>query len=186
MYHAASSSPSHTAHLLLHSSIRRVQHSVIESVVYCTTSSSSFYSTRQQSERFRQRETGGVPGREEGVIERNKMAGRGGPFGGHFGAPYPRGGPPQGGPPQSGQAGGPLQGGQVAWDPQAVPRGTRWGPPMVPRPRQQQQPRFSGQQQPGFAGQQQPGFAGQQQSGFNGQQQPGFIGPAGAQGWQVS
>ena len=63
VYHAASSSPSHTAQLLLHRSIRRIQHSVIEPVVYCTTSSSSSCSTRQQSERFRQRETSGVPGR---------------------------------------------------------------------------------------------------------------------------
>ena len=47
------------------------------------------------------------------------MAGRGGPFWGPFGAPYPRGGPPQGGPPQSGQAGGPPQGGQVGWGPQS-------------------------------------------------------------------
>ena len=37
VFHAASSSPSHTAQLLLNSSIRRVQHSIIESVVYCTT-----------------------------------------------------------------------------------------------------------------------------------------------------
>ena len=63
-------------------------------VVYCTTSSRSFFSTRQQSERFLQIETGGVPGRGGGVIGGNKMAGRGGPFGGPFGAPYPRGGPP--------------------------------------------------------------------------------------------
>ena len=118
VYHAASSSTSHIAQLLLHSSIRRIQHSVVESVVYCTTSSSSSFSTRQHSERFRQRETGGVPGRGGGVIGENNMAGRGGPFWGPFGAPYPRGGPPQGGPSQSGQAGGPPQGGQVGWGPQ--------------------------------------------------------------------
>ena len=45
------------------------------------------------------------------------MAGKGGPFWGPFGAPYPRGGPPQGGPPQSGQAA--PQGGQVGWGPQS-------------------------------------------------------------------
>ena len=118
MYHAASSSPSHTAQLLLHGSVRRIQHSVVESVVYCTTSSSSSYSTRQQSERFRQRETGGIPGRGGGVIGGNMMAGRGGRFGGTFGTPCPRGGPPQCGPPQSGQARGPPQGGQVGWGPQ--------------------------------------------------------------------
>ena len=73
VYHAASSSPSHTVQLLLHSSVRRIQHSVVESVVYCTASSSSSYSTRQQSERFRQRETGGVPGRGGGVIGGNTM-----------------------------------------------------------------------------------------------------------------
>ena len=87
VYHAASSSPSHTAQLLLHSSIRRIQHSVVEFVAYCTTASSSSFSTRQQSERFRQRETGGVPGRGGGVIEGNNMAGRRGPFGGPFVAP---------------------------------------------------------------------------------------------------
>ena len=80
VYHAASSSPSHIAQLLLHSSIRRIQHSVVESVVYCTTSSCLSYSTRQQSERFHQREAGGVPGRGGAVIEGNNMAGRGGPF----------------------------------------------------------------------------------------------------------
>ena len=118
MYHAASSSPSHTAQLLLHSSIGRIQHSVVESVVYCTTPSSSSYSARPQSERFRQVETGGVPGRGGAVIGGNNMAGRGGPFWGPSGAPYPRGGPPQGGPLQSGQARGPPQGGQVGWGPQ--------------------------------------------------------------------
>ena len=73
VYHAASSSPSHTAQLLLHRSIRRIQHSVIEPVVYCTTSSSLSCSTRQQSERFRQTETGGVPrkGGEECLEGRN-------------------------------------------------------------------------------------------------------------------
>ena len=75
MYHAASSSPSHTAQLLLHSSNCRVQHSVVESVVYCTTSSSSSCSTRHQRERFRQRETGGVPGRGGGVIGEKNITG---------------------------------------------------------------------------------------------------------------
>ena len=66
----------------------------------------------------RQSETGGVPGMGGGVIGGNNMAGRGGPFWGPLGAPYPRGGPPQGGPSQSGQAGGPPHGGQVGWGPQ--------------------------------------------------------------------
>ena len=128
------------------------------------------------------------------------MEGRGGPFGGCFGAPYPRGGPPQECSTQSGQAGGPPHGGQVGWgteggagqgaagpanpvgagggynqmSPPSLPSPfgiggrwgsqaarsgaqlnprSRWGPPMVPRPPQQQQPRFAGHKQPGFIGQ---------------------------------
>ena len=251
----------------------RVTRCLIESVAYCTAPTAQLHSSGTTQGRRVRRElhnfvefillyktakrevlskgNGRRPGEGDGVIGGNKMAGRGGPFWGPFGAPYPRGGPPQEGPPQSGQAGGPPQGGHVGWGPrggagrgaakpefpvgaggrynqmfppfgiggrwgpQTATRGaqpnprSRWGPPMVPRPPQQQQPRFAGRQQPGFAGQQQPGFAGQQQSGFTGQQQPGFagqqqsgfagqqqsgftgqqqpgfIGPAGAQGWQV-
>ena len=43
--------------------------------MYCTTSSSSSCSTRQQSERFRQRETGDVPGRGGGGIGGKNITG---------------------------------------------------------------------------------------------------------------
>ena len=127
------------------------------------------------------------------------MAGRGGPFWGPFGGPYPRGGPPQGGPPQGGQAGSPPQGGQVGWGPhggagqeaagpanrvgagggynQMAPPplpspfevGGRWGPQAAPRG---SQPNPRSRWRPPMV----PRPPLQQQPGFAGQQQPRFAG----------
>ena len=127
------------------------------------------------------------------------MAGRRRPFGGPFGAPYSRGGPPQKGPPQSSQAGVPPQGGQVGRGPQgdagqgaagpanpvgagsgynqmsppSLPSpfgiGGRWGPQAAPRGAQ---PNPRSRWGPPMV----PRPPQQQQPRFAGQQQPGFAG----------